>query len=89
MKQAIIKCPAVWTELTQVGDGSTYFITNNGSNDIMYSVSDKPAENEEGFILPGKCQIAFSKVSKPMFVKNFKPAFICELAIEKYEPKEA
>ena len=50
MKQAIIMCPAVWTELTQVGDGSTYFITNNGSDDILYSVSDKPAEDEEGFI---------------------------------------
>lgn len=89
MKKAIIKCPAVWTELTQVGDGSTYFITNNGFSDIMYSVSDKPAENEEGFVLPGKCQVAFSKVSKSMYVKNFRPEFMCELAIEKYEPKEA
>lgn len=89
MKQAIIKCPSVWTELTQVGDGATYFITNNGYNEIMYSVSDKPAENEEGFVLPGKCQIVFSKVSKSMYVKNFRPEYVCELAIEKYEPKEA
>ena len=78
MKQAIIKCPAVWTELTQVGDGSTYFITNNGFSDIMYSVSDKPAEDEEGFVLPGKCQVAFSKVSKSiptMFFKTTKLPF--------------
>lgn len=88
MKQAIIKCPAVWTELTQVGDGSTYFITNNGDREVMYSVSNKPAEDEYGFVLPAKCQVAFSKVSKSMYVKNFKPEYVCELAIEKYEPKE-
>ena len=88
MKQDFLKCPAVWTELTSVGDGSTYFITNNGDKEVMYWVGDKPEETQYGFVLPAKCQVAFSKVSAPMYVKNFEPAFICDLAIEKYEPKE-
>lgn len=89
MKIRVLKCPAVWTLLTDVEDGSTYFITNNGDNEIMYSVSDKPAETDKGDVLPSKCQLQFSKVSKSIYVKNFNPEFICDLAISKYEPKEA
>lgn len=88
MKKATLKCPAVWTLLSAVDDGKLYFITNNGETEVRYSISDQPADTDKGSVLPAKCQISFSKVSKSMYIKNLKPECICDLYVEQYEPKE-
>ena len=85
MKVEDFKCPAVWTKVTSVDDGENYRIQNTGERAIWWSVGDQPAESvRDGVLLPG-CQLAFKKVSKSLYVKDFDPTTPSYLYIEKVE----
>ena len=83
MKVATIRCPKVWTLISQVDDGDLYYIQNLGHYHVEYCVATSlPADSDEGGCLLPKEQLKFKKVAGSLYMRTSE---IIDLYIEKVE----
>ena len=83
MRVGVIRCPKVWTLISDVNDGNTYYIQNIGQYHVEFSVgTSAPAEGVKGGYLMPKEQLKFKKVSGDLYMRTNE---IIDLYIEKVE----